>query len=141
MKIRVFLIPAIVLSALAAGLSSNTQETRVDAKCAVASPRSSLQSAKAVFVGEVTSEEKNGDVKTFKFKVEKYWKGSGAKEIEIFVYQTMRYQSPFKEGEKFLVYAREDNEGRLSVTRCSRSRDIRYAEDDLRELGEGKTPK
>jgi hypothetical protein len=141
MKIRFLLIPAIVLSALGAGLSSNIQETKVSAKCAVLSPRGAFQSAKAVFTGEVIGEEKNGDVKTFTFKVEKYWKGSSAKELEVFVYQTARYQSPFKEGEKFLVYAREDDEGRLSVTRCSRSRDMRYAGDDLRELGEGKTPK
>lgn len=141
MKIRFFLIPAIVLSTLAAGLSSNLDEIEVSAKCAIALPRGSFQAAKAVFAGEVVSEEKNGDVKTFKFKVEKFWKGEDKREIEVFVYQTARYQSPFKEGGKFLVYAMAGADGKLTVSRCSRSRDLRYADEDLRELGEGKTPK
>lgn len=141
MKIRFFLIPAIVLSALAAGLSSNFQETKVSAKCAVASARSSFQAAKAVFSGEVTSEEKNGDIVTYKFKIDKYWKGEDKKEIEILVYETHRYRAPFKGGDKFLVYAIADEDGRLTVRRCSRSRDLRYAAEDLRELGKGKTPK
>lgn len=141
MKIRFFLIPAIVLSTLVAGLSSKFQETQVNAKCNVPTVRGAFQTSKAVFAGEVVSEEKNGDVVTYKFEVEKYWKGEGKKEIEIFVYETSGYRAPFKEGEKFLVYALADEEGRLTVRRCSRSRDLRYAEDDLRELGEGKTPK
>jgi hypothetical protein len=130
-----------VLSTLGAGLSSNIYETRVSGKCAPASPRSSFQAAKAVFAGEAIGEEKNGDVVTYKFKIDKYWKGENKKEIEVFVYETSRYRAPFKEGEKFLVYAIADEEGRLTVRRCSRSRNLKYAADDLRELGEGKTPK
>lgn len=141
MKSRFILIPAIILSALGAGLSSNFQDTEVSAKCKVPTVRGAFQSAKAVFAGEVTSEEKTGDVVTYKFEVEKYWKGESKNEIEIFVYETRRYRASFKEGEKFLVYAIADEEGRLTIRRCSRSRDVRYAEDDLRELGAGKTPK
>ena len=141
MKIRFFLIPAIVLSALGVGLSSKIPETEVSAKCKVPTVRGAFQTSKAVFAGELVSEEKSGDVVTYKFEVEKYWKGKSKKEVEIFVYETFRYRAPFKEGEKFLVYAIADEEGRLTVRRCSRSRDVRYAEDDLRELGEGKTPK
>ena len=108
MKNRILLSCVLVFSAFVIGLSSNVQKTESrgsGAKCGVLTVKSALQHSTAVFVGEVTGEEKNGDIKTFKFKVEKYWKGANKEEIEIFVYQTARYQSPFKEGEKFLVYA------------------------------------
>ena len=144
MKKRILLCSALVFSAFAISLSSNLQQAESSgrgAKCAVMSVRNALQSSRAVFVGEVIAEEKNGDIKTFTFKVEKYWKGENKKKIEVFVYQTARYQSPFKEGEKFLVYAFADEDGDLSVSRCSRSRALEYAEDDLKQLGEGKTPK
>jgi hypothetical protein len=135
---------ALVFSAFAISLSSNLQKAESrggGAKCAVLTVKSAFQASSAVFAGEVIGEEKNGDIKTFKFKIEKYWKGENRKEIEIFVYQTARYQSAFKEGEKFLVYAFADGEGKLSVSRCSRSRALEYAGDDLKELGVGKTPK
>jgi hypothetical protein len=145
MKNYIFLIIVLGLSALAGGSPSNIQRVEAadgrSSKCAVSSVKSSLQYAKAVFSGEVVGEEKNGDVKTFKFKVDKYWKGENTGTIEIFVYQTFRYQAVFKEGEKFLVYAVADEDGKLTVKRCSRSKDLRYAEQDLRELGAGQTPK
>jgi hypothetical protein len=147
MKIRIFLVFALVFSAIESGISSNIQASETcgaasaSKKCAVLTVKRAVEYSKAVFVGEVIAEEKNGDVKTFKFKVEKYWKGEDMGELTVFVYQTPRYQSPFKEGGRFLVYAFAGEDGRLTVARCSRSKDARYAEDDLRELGEGKTPK
>ena len=144
MKNRILFSCALVFSAFVIGLSSNAQKAesrKSGAKCAVFAVKRALESSKAVFAGEVISEEKHGDIKTFKFMVEKYWKGADRKEVEIFVYQTARYQSPFKEGEKFLVYATGDEDGRLTVSRCSRSRALEYAEDDIKQLGEGKTPK
>ena len=138
MKNRILLSCALVFSAFVIGLSSNVQKAESrgsGARCAVLTVKSALQHSTAVFVGEVTGEEKNGDIKTFKFKVEKYWKGADRKEIEIFVYQTARYQSPFKEGEKFLVYAMADDDGKLTVSRCSRSRALEHAEDDIKATG------
>lgn len=144
MKKRILLALVLVFSAFVISLSSNVEKAESrgrGAKCAVLTVKSALQSSKAVFAGEVIAEEKDGDVKTFTFRVEKYWKGGNKKEIEVSVYQTARYQSPFKEGEKFLVYALADEDGKLSVSRCSRSRALENAEDDLKQLGEGKTPK
>lgn len=144
MKNRILLTSALVISAFGIGVSSNFQtvESRGSgARCAVYTVKRALEISRAVFAGEVIGEEKNGDVKTFKFKVEKYWKGEDTKEIEVFVYQTPRYQSPFKDGEKFLVYAMGDEDGKLTVSRCSRSRALEYAGDDIKQLGEGKTPK
>ena len=144
MKNRILLFSALVISAFGIGLSSNVQKAESrgsGARCLPFTVKGALQHSTAVFAGEVTGEEKNGDIKTFKFKVEKYWKGADRKEVEIFVYQTARYQSPFKEGEKFLVYAVADDDGKLTVSRCSRSRALEHAEDDIKQLGEGKTPK
>jgi len=144
MKNRILLFSGLVISALGIGVLSNVEKAEgrgSGAKCAVFSVKRALESSRAVFAGEVLSEEKNGDIKTFKFKVEKYWKGAGKKEIVVSVYQTARYQSPFKEGEKFLVYAMGDEDGKLTVSRCSRSRALEYAGDDIKQLGEGKTPK
>ena len=87
------------------------------------------------------SDEKSGDVRTFEFKVEKYWKGSMKKKVEIFVYETRRFQAPFEKGGKYLIYAGADDEGKLGVSRCSRSRDFESVEEDLQKLGKGKIPR
>ena len=146
MKIRLFAVVVLFFSTLSGSISSNVQvaeanESAASAKCAVLQVKKALERSKAVFSGEVIREEKNGDVKTFTFRVDKFWKGEGSPEIDVFVYQTARYRSPFREGDKFLVYAHEREDGTLTVARCSRIRDLRYAEDDLKELGKGKTPK
>ena len=141
MRIRYFLIGAIFLSVFGTGITSGVFERDAEAKCRILSVKNSLEESKAVFTGEVVAEEKTGDVKQFTFRIDKYWKGGNKKEADVFVYQTTRYQSPFKEGEKFLVFAREDGEGKLTVSRCSRSKELSYAEDDLSELGAGKVPR
>jgi len=144
MKNRILLSGALVFSAFVTGLSSNIQKAESrgsGARCAVLTVKSALQHSTAVFAGEVTGEEKNGDIKKSTFKIEKYWKGGDRKDIEVFVYETARFQSPFKEGEKFLVYAMADDDGKLTVSRCSRSRALENAGDDIKQLGEGKTPK
>ncbi len=94
-----------------------------------------------MFVGEVVGDEKNGDVRRVDFKVEKYWKGANTKRLEIYVYETARFQTWFKKGGKYLIYAPEDEDGKLRVDRCSRSRDVEFAEEDLQKLGEGKIPR
>ena len=138
MKIRFVITLAIVLSAIGFGLSSNFQTA--ECRCATASFKNAYKQSKAVFVGEVVGEEKNGDTKTFNFKVEKYWKGANAKNIEIDVYETQRYQAWFKKGEKYLIYA-DEYDGKLRVSRCSRSRETANAKDDLQKLGKGKIPR
>ncbi|MEP6902451.1 MAG: hypothetical protein ABJA66_11920 [Actinomycetota bacterium] len=147
MKIRFIIAFAVVFSAIGLSLSSNIQTTESavsinsNSKCAIASFRSAYQESKAVFVGEVVSEEKNGDTKTFNFKVERYWKGTDQQNIEIDVYETARYQAWFKTGGKYLVYATVAEDGKLRVGRCSRSRDAEAAKEDLQQLGKGKTPR
>ena len=45
-------------------------------KCAIPSFQKAFERAGAVFAGEVLSVEKNGDTRTFEFRIEKYWKGA-----------------------------------------------------------------
>ncbi len=139
MKIRLFIALAVVFAALGIGFSFNFQ-TAEGAKCAIPNFQTAYRGSKAVFVGEVVGEEKNGDLRIFDFKVEKYWKGANAKRVRVYVYETARYQAWFKQGGRYLVYAGADADGRLEVGRCSRSRDAEDAE-DLPKLGKGKTPR
>jgi hypothetical protein len=146
MKIRLVIAFAAIASAFGLAVSSNFRpaESAVrasDAKCAIPAFKAAYEQSKAVFVGEVVGEEKNGDERTFDFKVEKYWKGADAARVSIVVYETARYQAWFKKGGKYLVYAEEDADNRLRVGRCSRSRDLEYAGEDLQKLGEGKSPR
>ncbi len=147
MKIRIIFAFAVVFSAIGIFSSSNIQTTEsavtvnINSKCAIAGFQTAYQQSKAVFVGTAVSEEKNGDTKTFDFKVEKYWKGADKQNIEINVYETARYQAFFEKGERYLIYATADEDGKLRVGRCSRSRDLENADEDLRRLGKGKIPR
>jgi len=145
MKIRTTIALAFVFSAGVFGFLSNLQKAEsavnFNSKCAIASFQTAYSQSKAVFVGEVVGEDKDGDTRTFDFKVEKYWKGSDAAKVEILVYETARYQAWFKKGGKYLIYATADEDGKLHVGRCSRSRDLENAEEDLQKLGKGKIPR
>lgn len=139
MKIRFLTALATVLTALCFGFSVDFRTA--EARCATPAFQTSYRQAKAVFVGEVVGDEKNGDVRKISFKIEKYWKGANSKTVEIRVYETMRFQSWFKKGEKYLIYASGGADGKLNVARCSRSREIKFADEDLQKLGKGKIPR
>lgn len=105
-------------------------------KCGVPGVDAAYQYSKAVFVGEIIKVVEDGDIKTFIFRVEKNWKGADGEEIKINVQETARYQAWFEVGEKYLVYARgsEKNE-KLWEIRCSRSKSLADASEDIAELG------
>ncbi len=110
-------------------------------KCGVPAVGVAYKNSAAVFVGEVTSVVKDGDVKTFTLKVEKYWKGAAGETIEVSVQETMRYQAWFEVGEKYLVFARGDKgHGKLWEVRCSRSARLADASEDIKKLGRAKKP-
>lgn len=127
MKIRVFIALAAVLSAFSFSFSSNFQMA--------------FDEAKAVFVGEVVGEENDSDTRIFDFKIEKHLKSANAGRVRLSVYETARFQAWFKKGGKYLIYATAGTDGKLHVSRCSRSRDAEDAEEDLQKLGEGKSPR
>ena len=120
-------------------------ETKINAlangKCALPSLKTALQNSGAVFVGEVLSEAKDGDERTFEFRVKKYWKGAGKKKIKVSVRETARYQAWYQVGESYLVFARTDEDGRLRDGRCSGSKLLSEASKDLRELGRARIPR
>lgn len=108
-------------------------------KCRVLSLKEAYQDSKAVFVGEIIKVVEDGDVKTFTFRVEKNWKGADKEEIEINARQTMRYQAWFEVGEKYLVYARgSEKDDKLWEKRCSRSKRLADAAEDIAELERAK---
>ena len=111
------------------------------AKCRMPSFEEAYQESKAIFVGKVLSERKEGDDKIFKIRVEKYWKGKQSKIVEVSYYETMRYQAWFQVGGRYLVYARGNDDGTLSDGRCSQTKKYSEAKDDLKKLGKGKIVK
>lgn len=141
MNYQKIIVAIAVLSAVFCAVSSKTATAENEsAKCAIASFENAYSRAEAVFLGKVVSEEKNGNVRSFEFEVEKYWKGANKKKIKIDVYETTRYQAWFRSGGRYLIYANPNNEGNLSVGRCSRSREADNAGEDLQKLGTGKKP-
>jgi hypothetical protein len=121
--------------------AENTSLKNEAEKCAVRSLETAYLESNAIFVGEVLSSEKKGDDKIFKFKVEKYWKGIDEKNVEVSVYESTRFQAWFKTGKKYLVFAYEEDGMLHDTARCSRSKDLENASEDLTKLGEGKSPK
>lgn len=72
-------------------------------------------------------------------EVERIWKGVEKRTISVFTSnQSSACGYGFKKGESYLVYASKDAEGRLITSICSRTRRMKDAGDDLKELGEGK---
>jgi hypothetical protein len=149
-KKRLILVFAVICSAVGGAFPPLEQRAEsavmfgAAAKCAIPNQAEAYRQAKAVFTGEVTGEKKNGDVRTFEFAVAKYWKGPVRETIKIDVYETTRYQAPFRNGEKYLVYAAavpDGKKGNLRVVRCSRSRSLGEAADDLKQLGKGQDPR
>jgi hypothetical protein len=112
-------------------------------KCALPSFSRAYEYSSAVFVGVVLSESKVGDIKEYKILVKRYWKGVKSKKVELSVYENRRFQAQYKEGRTYLIFAREDDDGRLIDGRCSRSSEIGgYSSNlkgDLEKLGEAKT--
>ena len=140
-KIALFIL---IFSAIVFVFPSNFQKAESRAlnnelkKCAIPPFQTAFNQAKAIFAGEVLSVEKNSDTKTFEFMIEKSWKGENKRKIKINVYETPRYQAFFKKGEKYLIFADADEDGNFSVRRCSRSKAISEASEDLKLLGGAK---
>ncbi len=99
-----------------------------------------LESAEAVFVGEVESitdlgSESRGGSALVDLAVSRWFKGNGDDRAEV---RTLKATSmcgyPFEEGDAYLVYASDAGDGNLGVSLCSRTRPLDQAGDDVREL-------
>ncbi len=104
-----------------------------------------LDRSTAVFAGKVVEVRRHrraqdifGEVEVV-FRVEKAWKGVEARTVSVF---TSSHSAAcgygFKRGRTYLVYAHANADGRLSTGICSRTRRLKDAGEDVKELGEGR---
>ncbi len=112
-------------------------------------PKEALKGASSVFLGKLHRLEcvsapthDSESISTNKyyrhlFSVEKVWKGEPRAEIEILC---RRDNSGFyfEENETYLIYAYRYGDSTILVTNvCTRTTHVKYASDDLKDLGEG----
>jgi len=102
-------------------------------------PNAELKRAAAVFVGEVGGIRAEEYSLTVEIKVERVWKGAINKTI---IVQTSKWESScgysMATGKKYLIYVY--GKAPFTVSRCSRTKPLESASEDLKELGEGKQP-
>ena len=121
--------------------------------CGTISPTASLEQrvteareqAKAVFSAEVLEIEPlpGGRVVNVKLKIDKIWKRDLPGTVTIWTRSGRGGHCgfPFSVGGSYLVYAHGGDENDFLATDiCSRTRSIERAEEDLKILGEGKSP-
>jgi|GEM_PF-1872231 len=132
------------------GLSAALPITKAYA-CSCAAPPSvheAVQQSAAVFSGKVISiQEKQGlifssaDPVTVTLSVKRIWKGEPAQESRVLTaLSEASCGYGFQPNKDYLVYAGQDDEGRLVTTLCSRTKPLSAAADDLAALGAGKAP-
>jgi hypothetical protein len=100
------------------------------------SAKVALKQSAAVFSGEVLDLKNGGTYIEARFRVERSWKGVETEEVTVLADRTV--ESPhYRVGEKYLVFA-YTRDAQLFTGNCSRTKKVEYAEEDLRQLGEGK---
>jgi hypothetical protein len=98
-------------------------------------------SAEAVFIGfaeKVELDEKTYTIKVT-FQVDRPFRGIAEKTAEIYMMSGCHY--PFVQGERYFVYARKQQDGKLSESACGPSLKLRDAKKDLEcaeEIADGK---
>ena len=93
--------------------------------------------SKAILVGEVVEIDQSKPDAIVTFKVEKMWKGAKSETIVVRTNnQGKTCGFIFTRGEKYLVYAYE--EGALRTSICTRTREVKSAAEDLKELTQKK---
>ena len=138
---------ALVASLVALWLFANTEQSHACSCVPPGPPSEALAESAVVFAGKVTSvrefEDPNAttfsstDPTTVEFKVDTVWKGQSYETMSL---TTARSDAScgftFIEGEEYVVYSRDG----ATVSLCSRTRSVAYAQEDFDELGEGDRP-
>ena len=96
-----------------------------------------FKNSTAVFSGEVVQIRSGVNFLQAQFRVEQSWKGVEAEEVSVFT-ENAAESTHYRVGEKYLVFA-GIRDGKLFTGICSRTKILEYAEDDLKQLGEGKS--
>ena len=147
---------------LAATLILSTGITAAELRCLrPASVTDAVSRATAVFSGEAVAKGYRrvdlsasggvGEVEVLavKFKVRRWWKGGNSRDVVLYTSVTktpgvgvssLAEDFAFRKGESYLVYAYGPPE-KLRTSACTRTSTLAQAEEDLRELGEGRAPK
>ncbi len=128
-----------------------------------------LKGATAIFSGKyVSAEYKKGivnelrkmqeemdgkkieyEVLVLRFQVEKWWKGDLSNEVILVTDQTRASDGTtsvggcglgFEKGKRYLIYA-YGNEKELGTNACTRTKSLKKAKNDLKQLGKGKQPR
>jgi hypothetical protein len=150
-----------ILLSIVASLLIHTDATTANRCFLHGSVREEFRIATAVFSGRVVSEEyrsvkestedqqEGSEVLIVRLSVDRYWKGNGDKEVEMYttvtklpggLIQSYAEDFHFEMGESYLVYAYGPPD-KLRTDVCKRTAKLELARDDLRRLGKGKLPK
>lgn len=98
---------------------------------------SSYWYSEAVFIGSAQKVSIENNRMIVEFSVEKPLRGASEKTVEIFTSPSSASCGyPFKEGERYFVYARRGSDGKLTVALCSPTVLLKDAEDDLEYVQE-----
>ena len=138
---------ALVASLVALWLFANTEQSHACSCVPPGPPSEALAESAVVFAGKVTSVREfedpdattysSTDPTTVEFKVDTVWKGPSYETMSL---TTARSDAScgftFIEGEEYVVYSRDG----ATVSLCSRTRSVAYAQEDFDELGEGDKP-
>ena len=101
------------------------------------SVKGTLKNSTAVFSGEVLEVRSGVNFLRARIRVERSWKGVEAEQVSVLTENTAE-STHYRVGEKYLVFA-GIRAGKLFTGDCSRTKRLEYAEEDLRQLGEGKS--
>ena len=138
---------ALIVSLSGLWLFANTEESHACSCVAPGPPSEELAESATVFVGKVTSVREfqnpkadtysSTDPTTVEFEVDTVWKGPSHETTSL---TTARMGAScgftFVEGEEHIVYSRDG----ATVSLCSRTRPVAAAEEDFKDLGEGRKP-
>jgi hypothetical protein len=101
-----------------------------------------LEQSNAVFSGKVIKIKSHRQAENIFasveviFNVQKAWKGVKKKTISVFTSSNSAACGySFRKNQTYLVYANGNDEGKLSTSICSRTKSLKDAREDLRELG------
>jgi hypothetical protein len=104
-----------------------------------------LEQSTAVFSGKVIQIKRRKQAENIfasvevTFRVEKAWKGLKRKTITVYTSSNSASCGySFRVNQTYLVYANGNDEDKLSTGICSRTKRIKDAREDLKELGKGK---
>ncbi len=139
---RIFYILLLAVSVLPAQAFADTWCQCPETK---PNPRYAKEAALSVFSGKVTRIHYLEEKEKVSFEVEKVWKGlpEGTKETHVYTERTdllkmvemgLTCGYPFQRGESYLVYTYHYKASPPHVDKCSRTKPLSEAGEDLKEL-------